>query len=424
MSRKLLSGGVTKNQAVWAGLHWGGAEFEYLHETYSRSGKLKRVRTNGKAQTWKTRPNDFRLPYKYGMYDYGNITQDNAADFQLAPEYLAIYERDTLQKNPRIRSHTVDLGYWGDNYTLTDYDGKTAIGKIKVTGTRLTPNSHISNAQHILLVTLDNGAQYVGWSAGKHMAVTGRPKAQSMRKNPAEIHVDINSHNAARSRGVKTNPIDTKNLTPFAKWYYEKYGYLPSSQAVDDFEKNGTWMQGKYRAYPEFYLHQKKRSRGVKTNPIDYDKPYYEVIVGNVGKVHEGNSKNAALKVYNEYVALSKRGYGRVAGEGVDLYDSGNDIIKTYEGTMQENPSFAVAKRRFKLKRYPQRLQQKKRRIASPSVKKRLVRHTISAIAYKVNVIYKGKIQRVAAFKNKTYAIAYAKALKRAYPTKTISVSK
>lgn len=44
------------------------------------------VRANGKCQTWKTRPLDFRLPIKYGLYEYAYITQDNAHDFHVVTE--------------------------------------------------------------------------------------------------------------------------------------------------------------------------------------------------------------------------------------------------------------------------------------------------------------------------------------------------
>lgn len=46
-------GGVTVKQEVW--------------------------RRNGKTQTWKTRPEDYRIPVKFGLYAYGEITQANAA---------------------------------------------------------------------------------------------------------------------------------------------------------------------------------------------------------------------------------------------------------------------------------------------------------------------------------------------------------
>jgi len=40
-------------------------------------------RANGKCKTWKTRPTEFKLPIKHGMYSYGYITQDNAHLFEV-----------------------------------------------------------------------------------------------------------------------------------------------------------------------------------------------------------------------------------------------------------------------------------------------------------------------------------------------------
>ncbi len=45
---------------------------------------VQRVRPNGRCQTWKTRPKEFRLPIKYGLYGYGAITEVNAKFFHLA----------------------------------------------------------------------------------------------------------------------------------------------------------------------------------------------------------------------------------------------------------------------------------------------------------------------------------------------------
>ena len=44
-------------------------------------GKVITVRVNGACKTWKTRPNDFRLPVKYGFRECGYIDQDNASDW-------------------------------------------------------------------------------------------------------------------------------------------------------------------------------------------------------------------------------------------------------------------------------------------------------------------------------------------------------
>jgi hypothetical protein len=59
------------------------------------------------------------------------------------------------------------------------------------------------------------------------------------------------------------------------------------------------------------------------------DKAWYEVIVQNIGKVHEGYVKYKAIHVYKEYVVYSKVNLGRAAGEGVTLWKNG-EIIKEY----------------------------------------------------------------------------------------------
>lgn len=49
----------------------------------------------------------------------------------------------------------------------------------------------------------------------------------------------------------------------------------------------------------------------------------YQVIVGNIGTVYDGNLKGAALGAYKEYCRQSETGYGRAAGESVVLYIDG-----------------------------------------------------------------------------------------------------
>lgn len=38
-----------------------------------KNGKMRHVKINGATKTWKTRPRDCRIPYKYGMYEFGYI---------------------------------------------------------------------------------------------------------------------------------------------------------------------------------------------------------------------------------------------------------------------------------------------------------------------------------------------------------------
>lgn len=52
----------------------------------SRGGVTEIVRVwrrNGRTQTWKTRPDEFRVPIKYGLYDYSDITQRTASEFHV-----------------------------------------------------------------------------------------------------------------------------------------------------------------------------------------------------------------------------------------------------------------------------------------------------------------------------------------------------
>lgn len=58
---------------------------EFTHITIKNAdGSPARCRVNGKCQTWKTRPNDFKLPVKHGMYDCFYITPANADQWETA----------------------------------------------------------------------------------------------------------------------------------------------------------------------------------------------------------------------------------------------------------------------------------------------------------------------------------------------------
>jgi hypothetical protein len=54
-----------------------------------RGGKTTTVeiwRANGTVKTWKTRPNDFRIPVKHGLCAYGYIDQDNGHLFHTSDD--------------------------------------------------------------------------------------------------------------------------------------------------------------------------------------------------------------------------------------------------------------------------------------------------------------------------------------------------
>jgi hypothetical protein len=62
---------------------------EFWHRTlkYSDGKTPLRVRRNGKTKVWKTRPGEFRIPYKYGMYEFGYIDNHNADEWSTIPDF-------------------------------------------------------------------------------------------------------------------------------------------------------------------------------------------------------------------------------------------------------------------------------------------------------------------------------------------------
>lgn len=63
-----------------------------MNARHFRSLKIKRadgktpieVRVSGRCQTWKTRPTEFKVPIKYGLYESSYITHENAAEWEVA----------------------------------------------------------------------------------------------------------------------------------------------------------------------------------------------------------------------------------------------------------------------------------------------------------------------------------------------------
>lgn len=57
-----------------------------FHEDHTPAGKIYEWRRNGATQTWKTRPDEFRIPVKYGLRSTGQIRHYDAHRFHLAEE--------------------------------------------------------------------------------------------------------------------------------------------------------------------------------------------------------------------------------------------------------------------------------------------------------------------------------------------------
>jgi hypothetical protein len=68
---------ITKSIALSA------SRFEHVSAT-NADGTPVRCRAMGKCKTWKTRPADFKLPVKYGMYNSFYIDNVNASEWVAA----------------------------------------------------------------------------------------------------------------------------------------------------------------------------------------------------------------------------------------------------------------------------------------------------------------------------------------------------
>ena len=69
---------ITKQQAIDSKHR---QEFNHV-SVKNADGTPARCRVNGRCKVWKTRPLEFRLPVKHGLYDCFYITQDNADEWQ------------------------------------------------------------------------------------------------------------------------------------------------------------------------------------------------------------------------------------------------------------------------------------------------------------------------------------------------------
>ena len=67
-------------------------KLRYRDELYHKDlkdsrGHSVRARVNGQLKLWVTRPDEFQLPMKHGMYDTFHLTQDNADQWTLVPKH-------------------------------------------------------------------------------------------------------------------------------------------------------------------------------------------------------------------------------------------------------------------------------------------------------------------------------------------------
>lgn len=64
----------------------------------------------------------------------------------------------------------------------------------------------------------------------------------------------------------------------------------------------------------------------------------YQVVVGNIGTVYDGDNKKKAYTLFKEYCSLSKDNYGRAAGEDVALFEDGH-LEEDFLGSISDSNS-------------------------------------------------------------------------------------
>jgi hypothetical protein len=89
-----------------------------FHEDHEPAGKIYAWRANGACQTWVTRPEDFRLPIKYGLKSYDAITPANAHRMHRADQCPTRHVRVRLPGG---------AGEWFGIVTSPEYDGQVTV---------------------------------------------------------------------------------------------------------------------------------------------------------------------------------------------------------------------------------------------------------------------------------------------------------
>lgn len=100
---------ITKQDALTA---------DRFHEDHEPAGKIYEWRRNGATQTWKTRPDDFRIPVKYGYRSTSQLTQADAHRFHRADQCPTRHVRVTMPE---------DSGEWFGIVTSDQFDGQTRV---------------------------------------------------------------------------------------------------------------------------------------------------------------------------------------------------------------------------------------------------------------------------------------------------------
>lgn len=132
------------------------------------------------------------------------------------------------------------------------------------------------------------------------------------------------------------NELDIKNIQIGDRVRFKaatRHSFTEAERVV-----TGKTMSGRirvsYHGWTGFVLKNREIiSHSPKTDNV------FEVIVGNIGTVYDGNNYMQAQGKYSHYVRQSKGGWGRAAGESVTLFHHG-EIRQEFFGT--QDPFLAI----------------------------------------------------------------------------------
>lgn len=63
-----------------------GTEVWTISTNPYKKNKVCRIKVNGQPKTWKTRPEEVSIPWKYGLYEYGRFSQRDLSDLYMTRE--------------------------------------------------------------------------------------------------------------------------------------------------------------------------------------------------------------------------------------------------------------------------------------------------------------------------------------------------
>jgi|6_EtaG_2_1085325.scaffolds.fasta_scaffold48392_1 hypothetical protein len=109
---------VTKDESIVAvEFHYGTCQ-KHIGLRGGQTLHQIRFRRNGKTKTWITRPEEFSVPVKRGLREYGYLTQTNAKDFHTAEqcEIVITWEKDEYMfPSPKAVPFSPTSGGWFPN---------------------------------------------------------------------------------------------------------------------------------------------------------------------------------------------------------------------------------------------------------------------------------------------------------------------